>query len=82
MLYEAGADVLCDKVMVIDAPDDVKIKRIMLRDGIDESYARKRVAARNSCELIKKADVTIVNGADEESFYKKLDSFLKGNAII
>ncbi len=82
VLYEAGADVLCDKVMVIDAPDDVKIKRIMLRDGIDESYARKRVAARNSCELIKKADVTIVNGADEESFYKKLDSFLKGNAII
>lgn len=82
VLYEAGADLICDKVMVIDAPDDVKIKRIMKRDGIDEAYARRRIAARNAKELIKKADITIVNGADEKSLYAKLDGFMKGNAII
>ncbi len=82
VLYEAGADALCDKVMVIDAPDEVKIKRIMARDNIDRARAAERIAARNAAALKEKADVTIVNDSDEASFFSKLDSFLKGNAII
>lgn len=82
VLYEAGADALCDKVMVIDAPDEVKIKRIMARDNIDRARAKERIAARNAAALREKADVTVVNDSDEASFFSKLDSFLKGNAII
>lgn len=82
VLYEAGADALCDKVMVIDAPDEVKIKRIMARDNIDRARAKERIAARNAAALREKADVTVVNDSDEASFFSKLDNFLKGNAII
>lgn len=82
VLYEAGADALCDKVMVIDAPDGVKEKRIMQRDKISLESARERINSRDAASLRERADITVVNDSDEASFYEKLDAFLKGNAII
>lgn len=46
LLREAGLDKKCDHVIAVLASKEVRLARIMLRDGIDETAARARVAAQ------------------------------------
>lgn len=45
-LIESGLAAECDAVVGVLAPAEVRIRRIMVRDGISEAYARSRVAAQ------------------------------------
>ena len=45
-LFETGADRLCDTTLAITAPADVRVRRIMAREGISQDYARARVASQ------------------------------------
>lgn len=47
-LVESGLAETCDVVVCILAPAQVRIRRIMDRDGISEDYARSRVEAQHS----------------------------------
>lgn len=78
LLYEAGVDELCDKVIAIIAEKSNKVKRICLRDGIDELFAKKRLLIQNEDDFyINKADYVIYNNKDfkelEESIKKVLE---------
>jgi dephospho-CoA kinase len=48
ILYEAGFDSLCDKIVVIDAPEDVRIERVIGRDYHGDASAEhiNKVRAR------------------------------------
>ena len=46
-LIESGLGEKCDAVVTVLAPLEVRVARIMARDGIDESYARRRAMAQN-----------------------------------
>jgi dephospho-CoA kinase len=55
-----------DRVLVVDASEDVRIGRLTRRDGIDEALARKMIAAQASREdRLAIADDVIVNDGDE-----------------
>lgn len=45
-LFEVGADDLCERVIGVLADTEVRVSRIMARDGLDEAAARARVAAQ------------------------------------
>ena len=45
-LIESGLGELCDAVVGVLAPPEVRVRRIMARDGISEDYARMRVKAQ------------------------------------
>jgi len=45
-LFESGLAALCDVTVAITAPEDVRVRRIMHRDGIDEAHALARVRAQ------------------------------------
>ena len=45
-LIESGIGAECDAVVGVLAPKEVRIRRIMAREGISEAYARKRVEAQ------------------------------------
>lgn len=45
-LIESGLGEKCDDVVAVLAPLEVRVKRIMARDGIDEGYARRRALAQ------------------------------------
>ena len=45
-LFEVGADDLCERVIGVLADTEVRVSRIMARDGLDETAARARVAAQ------------------------------------
>jgi len=55
-----------DRVLVVDAPEAVRIDRLVRRDGIDEALARKMIAAQASREdRLAIADDVLVNDGDE-----------------
>lgn len=55
-----------DRVLVVDAPEDVRIARLVARDGIDEGLARKMIAAQASREArLEIADDVVLNAGDE-----------------
>lgn len=55
-----------DRVLVVDAPEDVRIARLVARDGIDEGLARKMIAAQASREArLGIADDVVLNAGDE-----------------
>ena len=45
-LIESGLGEKCDAVVAVLAPLNLRIERIMARDGIDEPYARRRALAQ------------------------------------
>lgn len=44
ILFETGNHTQCDYVITVTAPIDVRIKRVLKRDQIDEDEIRKRIA--------------------------------------
>ena len=65
VLFEAGADKLCDKTVAVVSDAHVQIKRICARDGIDEESAQKRLANQHSNDFYtSKCDFTILNNGN------------------
>jgi len=52
-LVESGLADTCYRVVSVLAPAEVRIQRIMARDGISEEYARSRVNAQKSDEFYR-----------------------------
>lgn len=45
-LFESGIDELCDVTVAVVAPEELRVQRLMAREGITEDYARSRIAAQ------------------------------------
>ena len=64
-LLESGADHLCDRTIAVTAPTELRVRRIMARDGITEQYARLRISAQKPDEYYRgKCDCELNNAAD------------------
>ena len=50
ILIESGAYKEVDQIVVIDAPEDVRIARVMHRDGVEEEKVRERISKQFSSE--------------------------------
>ena len=67
LLFETGYDRLVDKTVVVVAPEDRRIARIVARDGIDEARVRARMAVQiDPAEARQRAGYTIENDGDFE----------------
>ena len=61
ILYQAGFDKLCDKVIVITAPEEVRLARAVARDHSTIDKVRARMRAQNTEQDILRADWVINN---------------------
>lgn len=52
-LFEVGADDLCERVIGVLADTEVRVHRIMARDGLDEAAARARVDAQPDADFYR-----------------------------
>lgn len=52
-LIESGLGDRCDAVVGVIAPAELRVRRIMAREGIPETYARKRVNAQQGEEFFR-----------------------------
>ncbi len=50
-LFESGLAQLCDATVAITAPPEIRVERIMAREGISREYAQSRVNAQNPEEF-------------------------------
>ena len=82
-LFEGGLSELCDLTVAVTAPEEVRIRRLMLRDNISESYARSRIAAQHTESWFREhCDCTLENNGTEMQFHEKCLAFLKNRGII
>ena len=63
ILFESGLNVLCNRIIVIDAPEDIRIARTIARDYHgDASPANiNKVRARIHAQHIPQGDLTLLN---------------------
>jgi dephospho-CoA kinase len=62
ILIESGMDALVDRVLVIDAPEDVQIERLRARDRIGAELARQMLAAQAPREQrLARANDSVLN---------------------
>ena len=80
-LLESGLDHLCDQTIAVTAPLELRVRRIMARDGITEQYARLRISAQKAdeyyrskcdCELTNSADTAEAFQADAQMFFHRM----------
>ena len=66
ILYEAGLNALCDRVVVIDAPEDIRIARTIDRDydGQATSENINKVRARISAQAQHTGDLLLINDGE------------------
>ena len=73
LLIESGLNKECDEVWLVTATDEVRISRIMERDGVDRHAAQKRLSSRQDEKNIKNhIDVVISNNGSIEDLRKQV----------
>ena len=67
ILFEAGFEDMVDKVVVVYAPLDIRIRRAMERDHVAEEQVRSRMAVQmDEEEKVRHAHFVIINDGEKE----------------
>lgn len=82
-LFESGLNRLCDLTVAVTAPEEVRVQRLVQRDGISPEYARSRIVAQPSAQwFAQRCDAVLENNGTAEEFRKKSIAFLDSHGII
>ena len=72
LLFETDYDKLCDASVLVVAPDDQRIARIMQRDGLSEEQVRARMASQiDPAEARPRATYVIENDGNFEKLKER-----------
>ena len=69
LLSGSGLEPLCDAIVVVTAPDDVRLTRIMKRDGLSEAQARQRMAAQINAAEYNQAVTHLLPSAEDAAMF-------------
>jgi len=79
LLIENGEVNKVDHVLVVDAPDELRIERLVQHRGLDEDDARRRIAAQIDRETrLGAADTVLDNSGSLEDLLTQVDGFWDG----
>ena len=68
-LFEGNLAELCDVTVAVTAPEEERVKRLMLRDSISESYARSRIRAQHREDWFReRCDYVLSNNGTLDAF--------------
>lgn len=82
-LFEGGLAELCDVTVAVTAPEEDRIRRLMIRDGIDWDYAKRRIAAQKSAEWFReRCDFCLENNGTQADFQETCLAFLRKLGIM
>ena len=77
ILFESGADTLVNKTVAVTAPQEVRIQRIIERDGITREKALQWMARQwSQADVMARADYIIVNDGVTD-IDKQIESLLE-----
>ena len=79
LMYEAGCDTMCDHVILVTAPVELRIERVMKRDGSTREDVVRRINSQMSDEeKARLADFVVDNSGDTDELCRKLDEIVEG----
>lgn len=79
LLFETGLDSLCDRVILITADRDTRIRRVTQRDGCSPEDVEARIRNQMSDEeKAAKADAVADNSGSRDGLYGQLDEIIRG----
>ena len=82
-LMESGLAELCDVTVAVTAPTEDQVRRLMVRDGISEEYARNRIAAQHEEVWFReKCDYILENSGNFDAFATKCLAFFRQLGIM
>ena len=82
-LFESGMDRLCDITISVLAPADVRLRRLMARDGISDTYAASRIDAQpDETWFRQRCSHVLENSGTATDFQEKCIAFLRNLGII
>ena len=82
-LFEGGLAELCDTIVAVTAPVEVRVQRLMQRDQISEDYARSRIAAQHDESWFRQHCHHILeNDSTQAHFQEKCVAFLRNLGIM
>ena len=74
LIFEAGGERRFDAVAVVDAPEDVRIRRVVARDGVAPEQVRARMDHQlPPAELRRRADFVIDNAGPLEDLREQVE---------
>ena len=82
-LFEGGLAQLRDVTVAVTAPEEMRVRRLMQRDGISEEYARSRIRAQHKESWFReRCDYTLENNGKIDAFATKCLAFLNTLGIM
>lgn len=78
LLFESGADKLCDAVWLVDASIDIRIRRVMARDDVTSEEVKRRILNQmSSSEKIARSTDIIDNSKGKEALYEQVERLIE-----
>ncbi|MBQ8850229.1 MAG: dephospho-CoA kinase [Clostridia bacterium] len=76
-LIESGFYLECDTVVSVISSPEIRVERIILRDGLTREAAEARVhAQRDDGFYIEKSDIVLTNDRDEVEFFDRCEELV------
>ena len=77
-LLESQLVDFCDYTLAVTAPEELRVKRIMARDGISEDYARRRIDAQRPDDYFRAScEAVLENSGTPEAFQQTCEQWLQ-----
>lgn len=77
-LFEGGLAELCHVTVAVTAPAEIRVERLMMRDGITREYAQNRINAQHEEDwFAQRCDRVLRNDGTVEEFKAKCRRFLE-----
>ena len=76
MLFECGADKICDTVISVIAPREIRIERIIERDSISREMAQKRMSVQHEDSFYSDKSEFVVRSYEPYDVSDELESFV------
>lgn len=77
LLFESGMDKMADQVWVVDTEDELRIKRVMDRDGLSEEEIRARMGRQMAREeKLSRADSVLSNSGSLQELFMQIDQLV------
>ncbi|MCL2417209.1 MAG: dephospho-CoA kinase [Bacteroidales bacterium] len=80
LIFEANFEHLFDKIIVVDAPEELRIERVMKRENISKQGVLQRIAMQMSAdEKRRRADIVIQND-EQHSLIEQIEEIVADSA--
>lgn len=77
-LFEVGADDLCECIIGVLADTEVRVQRIMARDGLDDAAARARIGAQPDADFYRaRCDYIVENNGGLADLQRQADAIFE-----